>query len=57
MTMTRHLADHRAPSKGGRVKAFMKLSRALREGWHRTEGTPSNKRLVEFIRIARGRTA
>jgi hypothetical protein len=55
--MTKHLADRRAPSKGGRVKAFMKLARSARESWHRTEGTPSNKRLVEFIRIARGRTA
>jgi len=55
--MTKHLADRRAPSKGGRVRAFMKLARSLREGWHRTEAAPSNRRVVEFLRIARGHRA
>ena len=55
--MSKHLADRRAPSKGGRVRAFMKIARTMREGWHRTEGAPSNRRLVEFLRIARGHTA
>ena len=55
--MSKHLADRRAPSKGGRVRAYMKIARRLREGWHRTEGTPTNRRVVEFLRIARGRSA
>jgi hypothetical protein len=55
-SMTKHLADHRTPSQGGRVKAFMQLARKTREGWHRVEGKPpTNRRLVEFLRIARGR--
>ena len=55
--MSKHLADRRAPSKGGRVRAFMKIARRMRDGWHRTEGAPTNRRVVEFLRIARGRTA
>ncbi|MEY4983428.1 MAG: hypothetical protein RIR62_1694 [Pseudomonadota bacterium] len=55
--MSKHIADRRAPSKGGRVRAFMKIARHPREGWHRSEGTPTNRRVVEFLRIARGRSA
>ncbi|SNX69752.1 hypothetical protein SAMN05878503_104199 [Cereibacter ovatus] len=56
--MSRHLADKRTPSDGGRVKNFMRLARNPREMWHRDETPPAtNRRLVEFLRIARGRQA
>jgi len=55
--MTKHLADHRPASRGGRVRAFLKLARQKRETFHRTETPSSTRRLVEFLRIARGRTA
>jgi hypothetical protein len=54
--MSKHIADRRAPSKGGRVRAFMKIARQRRDSWHRPEGAPTNRRVVEFVRIARGRT-
>lgn len=53
--MTRHIADTRSPSTGGRLRAFLRLSRRLRDGWHRHEDVNPNRRLVEFLRIARGR--
>lgn len=54
--MSKHLADHRAATTGGRVKHFLRLARAGRETWHRTRGTAGASRLVQFLRIARGRT-
>lgn len=58
--MARHPTDHRALPKGGRLAHFMRLSR---EGggiwttlWRRPAPVPvTNRRAVEFIRIARGR--
>jgi hypothetical protein len=55
--MTRHIADHRSPSQGGRVRHFLRIARAGRGGWHRAETPAGNRRLVEFCRIARGRMA
>ncbi|MCE6952190.1 hypothetical protein LAZ40_18970 [Cereibacter sphaeroides] len=56
--MSRHLADKRTPSDGGRVKNFLRLARGPRTPWHRDEGRPAgNRRLMEFLRIARGREA
>ncbi len=55
--MTKHIADRRTPSQGGRVKLFLRLARQERGFWHRSESTAGNRRLVEFLRIARGRTA
>ena len=55
--MTRHLADHQAPSTGGRLKHFLRLARAPRGIWHRSQGAGSQTRIVQFLRIARGRTA
>jgi hypothetical protein len=56
--MGRHLADHRSPSKGARLRHFLRIARADRAGWHRAETlAATNRRLVEFMRIARGRTA
>ena len=53
----RHLADHRAPSTGGRVKHFMLLARTPRETWHRPRPKAGASRLIQFLRIARGRLA
>lgn len=59
--MTRHLTDHRAPSAGGRVQRFVAIARAQGDGlWRSVAQRPvvsaGNRRLVEFLRIARGRT-
>ncbi len=59
--MTRHLADHRKPSEGGRVRHFLRIARAETSNlWMllarrpRLTGT-GNRRLVEYARIARQR--
>ena len=54
--MSKHLADHQRPTSGGRVKHFLRLARAERAGWHRAHAAPGTARLVQFLRIARGRT-
>jgi len=54
--MSRHVADKRRPSNGGRVKHFLRIERGHTEQWHRSEAKPVGaRRLVEFVRIARGR--
>ncbi len=40
--MSRHLADKRTPSDGGRVKNFLRLARHPRSLWHR-EGGPAGR--------------
>lgn len=56
--MSRHLADKRTPSDGGRVKNFLRIARSPRTLWHRDEDrSAGNRRLLEFLRIARGREA
>jgi hypothetical protein len=55
--MTRHIADHRSPSQGGRLKHYLRIARSGGRIWHRSESPASNRRLVEFCRIARGLTA
>ena len=55
--MSRHLADHRKVTTGGRVRHFLRLSRTPRETWHRSRDGASATRLTQFLRIARGRTA
>ena len=54
--MSKHLADHRKPPSSEKVKQFLRLSRAARETWHRPREAAGNTRLVQFLRIARGRT-
>lgn len=54
--MTKHLVDHRTPSRGGKLRAFLRLARQPRETFHRNETAVGPRRLVEFLRIARGRT-
>ena len=55
--MSRHLADHQAPTTGGRLKHFLRLARTPRRVWHKSQNTGSQARVVQFLRIARGRTA
>ena len=54
--MSKHLADHQRPTAGGRVKHFLRLARATRETWLRPRGAAGSSRLVQFLRIARGRS-
>jgi hypothetical protein len=58
--MSRHLADHRAPSDGGRAKHFLRLARQAstvwRRLWQRPRTEPTEGKLVaEYARIERGR--
>jgi hypothetical protein len=59
--MTRHLADHRSPSDGGRVRHFLRLAREGGGIWKRLARAPrrhdGSRRVLEFLRIARGRSA
>jgi hypothetical protein len=65
-SMTKHVADRRAPTDGGRTAAFVGIARRSGdEGSHpaaraalkaRAEGT-SRRAVAEFLRIARGREA
>ncbi len=54
--MPKHPTDHRSASKSGRLLVFLKLARTPRETFHRPENPAGARRLVEFLRIARGRT-
>ncbi|MGB8813025.1 MAG: hypothetical protein WCC57_07550 [Paracoccaceae bacterium] len=60
--MSKHLADHREPSQGGRVKHFVAIARGAASNamWRGLWQRPvmrgdGNRRLVEYVRIARGR--
>lgn len=60
--MTRHVADKRSPSDGGRLKQFLRIDRQDGEGlWRRiAKAIPapsSGRRVAEFARIDRGRRA
>ncbi len=55
--MAKHLADHRTATTGARVKHFLRLARTPRATWHRTHSEGGQARMVQFLRIARGRTA
>jgi hypothetical protein len=55
--MSRHLADHRSASTGGKVQQFLRLARGQRKTWHRSHAPVGPSRLVNFLRIARGRSA
>ena len=54
--MPKHLADHRKAPTETKVKEFLRLSRVARETWHRPRGAAGESRLVQFLRIERGRT-
>ena len=58
--MTRHLADKRNPSDGGRLRQFLRLARdgnrMWQDLWRKPAPVPaSNRRVVEYLRIGRGR--
>lgn len=59
--MSKHLVDHRSPSSGGRVKAFLTIARdrsesAWRGLWRRPyDRAEENQRLVQYVRIEKGR--
>ena len=61
--MTKHLADHRTAPSGNRVKAFVAIARDRSETvwrglWKRpVERADTSRRLVEYVRIERGREA
>lgn len=64
--MARHVADKRAPSDGGRVKAFVAVERrqgaeeghpAVKALAQREQTRGSGARVRQFLRIARGREA
>lgn len=63
--MARHLADHRTPSQGARLMRYVAIDRVRGDGvWRglgrglglRASPATGNRRLVEFLRIARGRS-
>lgn len=54
--MSKHLADHRTASVS-KARRFLLLSRIPRETWHRPRAAAGKSRLMQFLRIARGRTA
>jgi len=58
--MTRHLADKRNPSDGGRLRQFLRLARDGNRMWQDlwrkpAAGPAGNRRVVEYLRIDRGR--
>jgi hypothetical protein len=59
--MTKHLADHQRASNGGRLRHFLRIARDRSEAaWTKVRQRPlmrgdNNRRVVEYIRIARGR--
>ncbi len=53
----RHIADHQTRATSGRVKHFLRLARSPRETFHKPRSIAGKSRLVQFLRIERGRTA
>jgi hypothetical protein len=59
--MTRHLADHRTASEGGRLKHFLRIARDRSETTWRAvfqrnlSRDGDNRRVLEYIRIERQR--
>lgn len=63
--MSRHLADHRAQSDGGRLKAFLEIERSIRdedphpasrELHKRAPNRSGTGRIQHYLRIERGVT-
>lgn len=59
--MSKHLADHRTASEGGRLKHFLRLARDRSDAaWRAVRQRPrdlgeGNRRVLEYVRIERGR--
>ena len=57
--MTKHLADHRAASTGGRLKHFLRIARDRTEAiwqpvWRQPHSVSNDaRRVVEYTRIER----
>jgi hypothetical protein len=56
--MTKHLADHRTPSTGGRLKHFLRIARDRTEVlwhplWRQPHALNEARRVVEYARIER----
>jgi len=60
--MSRHIADRRTPTSGEKTRAFLDLDRksgphpAVKALMQQPRAPRSGKGLVQFLRIARGRT-
>lgn len=56
--MTKHIADHRTASDGGRLQNFLRLERtqsaAPRSLHQRPQSAADTQRLQQFLRIERG---
>lgn len=53
----RHIADRRAPAGKARAAEFLRLDRTPRETFHVARPAAGQSRIVQFLRIARGRLA
>lgn len=56
----KHLADHDHKPSAARVKNYLRIARDHSENlwrglWQRLARSEGNRRVVEFVRIARGR--
>jgi hypothetical protein len=57
----KHLADHRNPSSGAKLKHFLRIDRAASDWvWRLLRQRdrlpqPGNRRVLEYVRIERGR--
>jgi hypothetical protein len=57
--MTKHLADHREPSPGGRLQHFLRIARDRSEtAWHQVWKRPQSRdnngqRVLAYVRIDR----
>jgi hypothetical protein len=57
--MTKHLADHSTDTTSGRLTQFLRIAHGqARNVWQnvwqtQSAANPGNRRLVEFVRIAR----
>jgi len=59
--MTRHLADHPGTGQGGQLTRYLAIARQTADTrwpslFRRPTPPAGNRRLIEFLRIARGRT-
>jgi hypothetical protein len=55
--MSRHVMDHTPARSATGIKQFLRLARTPRETWHRKHAATGSSRIVQFLRILRGRSA
>lgn len=51
----RHPNDHQKADSAIKAARFMQMARQPRQGWHVQRPSASSARLVQFLRIARGK--